>query len=221
MIRGILFDLDGVIVYTDRFHYLAWKRLSEEEGIPFDEEFNLRFRGVSRSDCLALLLERANRFYTEREKEELSDRKNRYYRGYLEKMSPNDVSSGVRDTLSFLRREGYLLALASASKNAPLILEKTGLTQSFDAVVDGNMVHAGKPNPEVFLKAAQAIGVPPEDAMVVEDSSAGLLAGKRGGFTTVGIGPSRGDPNADYSISAFSDLLLIPLLKGRPVEGDH
>jgi len=213
--RGILFDLDGVIVYTDRFHYLAWKRLAEEEGIPFDEEFNLRFRGVSRQDCVNILLERATRPYTDQEKEELAERKNRYYRAFLEKMGPKDVSTDARETLLALRERGCRLALASASKNAPFILQKTALTDAFDAVIDGTMVHESKPNPEVFLKAAQAIGILPKDALVVEDSSAGLLAGKRGGFVTVGVGPSREDPNADYSVSSLSDLLSLPPLANR------
>ena len=154
--KALIFDLDGVIVFTDRFHYLAWKEMADSMGIYFDENINNRLRGVSRRESLEIILERyEGKALSEEEKEHLMERKNNRYRELLGSMSKKDVSDEVRDTLRELRERGYRLAIGSSSKNAKYILEKTGLTEMFDAISDGTNISHSKPDPEVFLKAAE------------------------------------------------------------------
>ena len=159
--KGIIFDLDGVIVFTDKFHYLAWKAVSDELGIYFDEKINNRLRGVSRMDSLEIILEGGKREYSENEKIEIAEKKNEIYKGYLSKMTPSDVSDEVRKTLTELKKRGYLLAIGSSSKNTKYILERVALSDFFDAVSDGTNIKKSKPDPEVFLKAAEFIKLSP------------------------------------------------------------
>ncbi len=214
MIQGIIFDLDGVIVATDEFHYRGWQRLADEEGVYFDRTINLRLRGVSRMGSLDILLERAARRYTAAEKETLAARKNGYYRALLPTLTPADLLPGVRRLLDELRARGVKQAIGSSSRNCPAILEYIGLATFFDAVVDGNDIHHGKPDPEVFLLAAQALGLPPAACLVVEDAEAGVSAGLAGGMLVLAVGAAASDPRAharapDLSGLSASDLLAI------------
>ena len=206
--RAIIFDLDGVICHTDKYHYSAWKQLADEEGIYFDEEINNRLRGISRMDSLEIILEKSKKKYSKEEKEALADRKNAYYRVLLMNMSVHDLADEVRETLEELDSE-YLLAIGSSSKNAKLILKQIGLEDLFDVVSDGiGLVHS-KPDPEVFQKAAKRLAVHPYQTLVVEDAIAGIEAAKRGGFDSAAIGDATSSPFATYKLETFSDLLRI------------
>lgn len=209
--KAFIFDLDGVLVFTDKFHYLAWKEMADQMGIYFDETINNRLRGVSRRESLEIILEN----YTgdplsEEQKEKLMENKNNRYRKLLENMTANDVSEEVRETLKELRKRGYRLAIGSSSKNTKFILERTELSSMFDAVSDGTNISRSKPDPEVFLKAAIFLNEVPEECYVVEDASAGIQAAKAAGMQAIGIGEAANDSRADYSIHSFSELLTLP-----------
>ena len=209
-IKGLIFDLDGVLVFTDKFHYQAWKTMADELGVYFDETINHRLRGVSRMDSLEIILERyEGPDLSLREKEKLAEKKNEIYRTLLESMTPDDVTKEVRDTLTKLREKGYKLAIGSSSKNAKFILEKVELKDAFDAISDGNNITKSKPDPEVFLKAAEYLGLPPKACMVVEDAEAGIEAAKKGGMYAAGIGKAAKSINADESLKTFSELVDI------------
>lgn len=205
--KGIIFDLDGVICSTDEYHYLAWKALADRLAIPFDRRINNRLRGVSRMESLEIILEKAEQSYTEAEKLAFAEEKNTLYRQLLANMSPADLSDEVRNTLHTLRGAGLKLAIGSSSKNTPFILERIGLNGFFDAVADGNMITHSKPHPEVFLKAADMIGLAPSDCLVVEDAHAGVEAAVAGGFACAAIGDAKDDVRADYHLNSLSDLL--------------
>ncbi len=202
MIKAVLFDLDGVIVSTDRCHYRAWKRMADEEGIYFDEKINDRLRGVSRMASLEIVLERSPRAYTEEEKAALAARKNDYYKDLIRELTPADILPGAMENLNELKENGILVAVGSSSKNTPLILRQIGLDAFFDAVSDGNNISHSKPDPEVFLKAAEMLGVEPADCLVVEDADAGIEAGRRGGMKTLSV---KGAVGADYFAPDLSD----------------
>ncbi len=202
MIKAVLFDLDGVIVSTDRCHYRAWKRMADEEGIFFDEKINDRLRGVSRMASLEIVLERSPRAYTEEEKAALAARKNDYYKDLIRELTPADILPGAMENLNELKENGILVAVGSSSKNTPLILRQIGLDAFFDAVSDGNNISHSKPDPEVFLKAAEMLGVEPADCLVVEDADAGIEAGRRGGMKTLSV---KGAVGADYFAPDLSD----------------
>ena len=205
--KAFIFDLDGVIVSTDTLHYKAWKKLADREGIYFDEKINDRLRGVSRMDCLEILLERATRSYTQEEKLEMAEYKNNAYRELLQVLTPADRLDGVTETLEELRERGFKLAIGSSSKNTPVILEKIGYGEYFDAISDGNNIKHSKPNPEVFLMAADFLGEKPEDCYVVEDAEAGIDGALAGGFTAIGIGGAAEYEKTQIRLAKFSDLL--------------
>lgn len=208
--KAFIFDLDGVIVFTDKFHYKAWKQMADGMGIYFDEKINNRLRGVSRAESLEIILERyEGEPLTAEKKQQLMDEKNAVYRSLLATMTPDDVSDSVRGALKKLRDAGYRLAVGSSSKNARFILERVDLTDAFDAISDGNNITHSKPDPEVFLKAAEYLGEKPEDCVVVEDAYAGIDAAKAGGMTAVGIGDAASYEKADYRIQKFEELLGI------------
>jgi len=209
MIRAVIFDLDGVLVTTDELHYRAWKRLAEELHITaFTRADNLRQRGVSRMESLEVVLEKAERRYTEEEKRALAERKNGYYVESLQALSGEDVLPMAKETLVKLRAGGTLVAVGSASKNAPFILERIGLLPLCDAVASGFDTARSKPDPEVFLVAAQKLGVPPALCVVVEDADAGITAGHAGGMVTLGVGPARENPLADFRAESLADPAL-------------
>jgi len=205
--KGIIFDLDGVICTTDEYHYLAWKALADRLGISFDRERNNLLRGVSRMESLEIILEKAEQAYTDAEKLAFAEEKNAMYRQLLANMSPADLTDEVRNTLHTLRNAGLKLAIGSSSKNTPFILERIGLSGFFDAVADGNMITYSKPHPEVFLKAADLIGLAPADCLVVEDAHAGVEAAVVGGFACAAIGDAKDDARADCHLNTLSDLL--------------
>ena len=205
--KAIIFDLDGVLVFTDRFHYLAWKALADRLGIYFDETINNRLRGVSRMESLDIILERSEAKYSPEEKEALAAEKNEHYRQLLSSMTPADVSDEVRETLAELRRRGCRLAVGSSSKNARFILERVGLTEAFDAISDGTNITRSKPDPEVFLKAAEFLGEQPGDCAVVEDAFAGIDAAKAAGMLAVGVGEAASYEKTDVALAEFAKLL--------------
>ena len=210
--KAFIFDLDGVLVSTDKYHYQAWKKMADDEGIYFDEKINDRLRGVSRMASLGIVLERAGRQYTEEEKVALANKKNDLYRDLLKNLTPADRLAGVAETLEKLRAEGFLLAVGSSSKNTPTILDKIGYGGYFDAVSDGNNITKSKPDPEVFVKAAEMLKLPAEECFVVDDAKAGIDAAKAGGFVSVGIGDAAHYDKTDYKISTISDILKLPIL---------
>lgn len=208
--KGIIFDLDGVIVFTDRFHYQAWKAIADEQGIYFDEEINNRLRGVGRMESLDIILENhKGEPLRQEQKERLAEKKNDIYRELLKQMTPADVPEEVRNTLAELRERGYLLALGSSSKNAGTILQQVELVEVFDAISDGTNITKSKPDPEVFLKAAEFLHLQPRECAVVEDAFAGIDAAKAGNMTAIAIGDAVHAPNADERLDTFSDLLVL------------
>lgn len=207
--KTFVFDLDGVLVFTDRFHYRAWKKIADELGIYFDEKINDRLRGISRMASLEIILENSTKKYSAEEKEDLAEEKNRYYRKLLQSMTPEDVDPAVRKTLSELRGRGHKLAIGSSSKNTKFILQQTGLTDAFDAISDGTNILRSKPDPEVFLKAASFVGDMPENCIVVEDARAGIEAAKAGGMLAAGIGEAAAYEKTDYPLQRFEDILRI------------
>ena len=206
MIKAVIFDLDGVIVSTDDCHYRAWKKMADEEGIYFDREINNRLRGVSRMTSLDIVLERADKEYSESEKLALAERKNNYYKELICELTPNDILPGAMETLEKLKENGIKIAIGSSSKNTPIILKQIGLDNFFDAVSDGNNITHSKPDREVFLKAAEMLKIAPEDCMIVEDADAGIEAGKRAGMKTLSVQGAKG---ADFE---FKDLKCRDLL---------
>lgn len=187
-IKACIFDLDGVIVDTAVYHFKSWKRLADELGINFTLHDNERLKGVSRMRSLEIILEIGNVTKTEAEQQELAARKNTWYTEMITKMTPNEVLPGAKEFLQEVKKAGIKTALGSASKNSGIILEKTGLVSLFDAIIDGNHVSKAKPDPEVFLKGAEALQVQPDDCVVFEDAIAGVEAALAGGMKVVGIG---------------------------------
>jgi beta-phosphoglucomutase len=213
MIRGVIFDLDGVLVTTDELHYQAWKQLADEQGISFDRQINERLRGVSRMESLGILLERSRRAYSDEEKATMANRKNTRYRELLDALTPSDVLPGAREVLAELRARGIRIAMASSSRNASVILDRTGLTGSFDATADGNDIRHSKPHPEVFVLAAQRLGVPPEECLVVEDAVAGIEAGRRAGMAVFGIGTPETLPGVKRVATDLAHVTVDELLR--------
>lgn len=207
MIKGIIFDLDGVLVSTDELHYQAWKRLAEELGIhSFTREDNERQRGVSRMDSLEVVLEKADTAYSQEEKVELADRKNEYYKESLKSLDNKAVLKGVEEALEVLKKKNLLLAVGSASKNAPMILKQTGLLPYLNQISCGLDITHSKPDPEVFLVAAKRLGLKPEECLVVEDSAAGVEAAKRGGMRSLGVGPFHATLGADFEADSLGSV---------------
>jgi beta-phosphoglucomutase len=187
-LRGCIFDLDGVIVDTARYHYLAWKRLAKELGFEFTESNNEALKGVSRMASLEILLRVGGITKSPGEKEELAARKNGWYVEYISKMTPAEILPGSVRLLKALRREGILTAIGSASRNAGMILDGIRLRELFDVVIDGNKIHSAKPDPEVFVRGAQEMNLPPSTCIVFEDAQAGIEAAIAGGMKCVGVG---------------------------------
>lgn len=202
--KAVIFDLDGVLVTTDEYHYRAWKKLADEENIYFDRAINSRLRGVSRAESLEIVLEKSDKIYTQEQKQALAERKNNYYKQLINGLTEKDVLKGVEENLTELKRSGIKIAVGSSSKNTPMILEKTGLLKYFDAVADGNDIKKSKPDPEVFLKAAEKLGVKPCDCLVVEDADAGIEAGKRAGMKTLAVGAANGGDYKFHDLSSVS-----------------
>jgi len=207
-IKACLFDLDGVVVDTAKYHFIAWRKLAQELGFDFTEADNERLKGVSRVRSLEILLEIGGIELDDEKKEQLAAKKNENYVGYIQQMKPDEILPGVEDFLSELRKNGILIALGSASKNAPLILKQIGLTHLFDAIIDGNSVSKAKPDPEVFLKGAEALNVAPTDCVVFEDAQAGIEAARNAGMHVIGVGHPDNLKNADFVIPGFEEMTI-------------
>ena len=207
--RGIIFDLDGVICHTDTYHFWAWRAVAEGLNIPFDEKLNERLRGVSRAESLEIILKSGGVSLPDSKKAALIEEKNIIYRKFLQNITPASLDDEVKETLLLLREKGLKLAIGSSSRNAKFILQRLGLLDFFDAISDGTNITKSKPDPEVFLKAADLLGENPQDCLVVEDAEAGLQAAHAGGMKAAGIGTAAGNPLADYKLYNFGDLLAI------------
>ena len=212
MIRGLLFDLDGVLVNTNPLHCQAWKELAQELGIPFTTEDYEAFLGIRRAQCLELLLQKGNRSFSPQEKIRLCDRKNDRYRELIGGLTPAALLPGVPEFLRAARAEGYRIGLGSVSKNAGFLLQRLEIGPLFDAVIDGTQIVKGKPDPEVFLKGARALNLLPEQCVVFEDSAAGIEAAHRGGMKAVGIGTPQRLPEAELTVPGFAGLTPAELL---------
>lgn len=213
-IKGIIFDLDGVLVFTDKFHYQAWKQIANNLGVYFDEKINNRLRGISRMDSLDIILENYHGIpLSDKTKLELAEEKNSKYLKLLQEMTPDDVSEKIRNTLYILRENGFKLAIGSSSKNAKLILDRVNLLNFFDAISDGNNITYSKPNPEVFEKASHFLHLQPQECIVVEDAEAGIDAALAGKMHPIAIGNAVFCHKAEYNIQKLSDLLTLLKIK--------
>jgi len=204
--KGFIFDLDGVIVDTAKYHFLAWKKLANTIGIDFSETQNEKLKGVSRIKSLEKILQWGNIRINNNEFEKLMAKKNEDYLGYIDAMDENEILSDIPKVLHFLQKEKQGIALGSASKNARMILEKVTLLKKFDYIVDGNDVIKGKPNPEVFLKASKLLQINPENCIVFEDSVAGIQAANSVKMMSIGIGDKKTLYEADYVFKDFTEI---------------
>ena len=207
--RAAIFDLDGVIVDTAKYHYLAWKRLARQYGFDFTETDNERLKGVSRVRSLEILLEIGGLTFDEAEKEKMAAQKNEWYIDYIRHMGASEILPGAAEYLKAIRAKGIKTALGSASKNAPLILERLGISELFDVVIDGNQVSKAKPDPEVFLRAAGELKIPPAACVVFEDAEAGIQAALQAGMGAVGIGKPSMLRAADMVIGGLWQLVVL------------
>ena len=213
-LQAALFDLDGVIVDTAKYHYLAWKALANHEGIDFDEKFNERLKGVSRMASLDIILEKASRAYSAAEKDALADKKNKQYVEMIKALKPDEILPGIPAFLEALRKGGIKTAICSASKNADMILERLELKSRFDTIVGGNDVSKSKPDPEVFLVAAKRLKIDNANCLVFEDALAGVEAAKSAGMKAVGIGDAKQLSIADL-VYSNTGLLNLDEIKRR------
>lgn len=210
--RAVIFDLDGVLVTTDELHYRAWKAMADREGIPFDRDVNHRLRGVSRMESLAIILEKATRAYSDAECEQLAAMKNELYRTSLAKIGFAEILPGAIETLDGLDAMGVPYAIASSSRNAKLILERTGLLSRMAAVVDGNDITRSKPDPQVFLLAAERLGIEPQACVVVEDAESGVEGGLAAGMRVVGVGPAERVGRAHRVVGSLQEICVSELV---------
>jgi len=204
-VKACLFDLDGVIVDTAVYHFQAWRRLANELGFDFTEHQNEQLKGISRMESLELILNWGGVTLTAEEKEAWATKKNQWYLDLVMQMTPNEVLPGVPEFLTSLRANGIKIALGSASKNSKLILERIEMLDYFDAIIDGNNITKGKPDPQVFLMGAEATGAQPSECVVFEDAVAGVQAAKAGGMKAVGVGSADIMTEADIVIATFED----------------
>ncbi|MFW6306989.1 MAG: beta-phosphoglucomutase [Bacillota bacterium] len=211
-VKAFIFDLDGVITDTAEFHYKSWKKLADEEGIPFDKETNEKLRGVSRRKSLEIIL--AGRDVSEDGIEEMMARKNGYYQEYINTISSDDLLPGIEEILNKLQEKGYKLAVASASKNAKPVIENLKITDLFETISDGYSVKKTKPAPDLFLHTADKMGVEPVYCVVVEDAEAGIEAAIAANMTSVGIGPRERVGKADYRYEQVKDIDLDEIIEG-------
>ncbi|MCH1582812.1 MAG: beta-phosphoglucomutase [Flavobacteriales bacterium] len=206
--KACLFDLDGVIVDTAKYHFSGWKRLAEELGVPFTQEDNEQLKGVSRVGSLEYILSKGGLVLDNDTKVRLMERKNDQYLELVSGMTPDELFPGVIPFIDELRSQGIKVGLGSSSRNAPLILERCEIVDRFEAIVDGNSITFSKPDPEVFLKGAQAFGVAPSECVVFEDAVSGVQAAVNGGFRAVGVGDPQTLAAAEFVIAGFEDFNL-------------
>lgn len=211
--KGLLFDLDGVLADTAKYHFLAWREIAGELGIEFTIKDNERLKGVSRERSFEIVLEVGNKTMAKEEQKKYCERKNERYLSYIQKMEADEILPGVREFLEDARKKGYLISLGSASKNSALILDRLNITHYFDAVIDGTKVTKAKPDPEVFVKGAEALGLSCDSCIVFEDAEAGIEAAHRGGMKAIGVGTKENLPEADIVIPGFSGLTVDDILR--------
>jgi len=211
-IKGIIFDLDGVITDTAEYHYLGWQKLADDEGLKFDRKFNEKFRGVSRMKCLDMLLEENNRQVTAKEREKLAKRKNNYYQKYLENITKDNLLEGIEGILNTVKNNGYKMAIASASKNTEIVVKKLNIRDMFDTISDGYSVKNTKPAPDLFLHTAEKLNLKPEECVVFEDAKAGIDAALAANMTAVGIGPKERVGHAHFRFDSVKDIDLEKIL---------
>jgi beta-phosphoglucomutase len=217
VLEAVIFDLDGVVVYTDAYHYKAWKKLADREGWKFDETLNDRLRGVSRMASLQIILDHNGIDLPDDQKAALATVKNEDYKAFLEEIDDSALVVGSLDFIRALRNRGVPTGLGSSSKNAAVVLEKLGIADLFDAVVTGNDISRSKPDPEIFLKGAGRLGVAPERTWVFEDAASGVDAARAGGMVSVGFGPSEGLDHADIRVHSFAEIDVDTFIRtGKP-----
>jgi beta-phosphoglucomutase len=209
-IQGFIFDLDGVLTDTAEYHYRGWKRMADEEGIPFTREDNELLRGIPRRESLMLILK--ERIYQEEKILEMMERKNNYYLEFIREVSPKDLLPGARELLEEIHSAGLKSALGSASKNAPDVVRRLGIENLLDAISDGNSVARQKPAPDLFLHAARQLNLKPGECVVIEDAAAGIEAARAGGFHTVGLGPPERVGQAEIVFPSLEGVHLDMLL---------
>ena len=207
-----IFDLDGVIVDTARYHFLAWKKLTDQLGIHFTEEDNERLKGVSRMASLEIILEIGNIKTDDSTKLEYATLKNKWYTDFISKMTPDEILPGSLDFIKELRKANIRVAIGSASKNTPLILKRVGILELFDAVADGNIVSKAKPDPDVFIKAAEMVNVKPGRCVVFEDAVAGVQAALNAGMMCIGVGSPKILTKAHYVVSGLKEMNIERLI---------
>ena len=210
-IRGIIFDLDGVLCFTDRLHYEAWKEVCNRYGFAFSKEDNDLLRGVSRMDCVDIITSRQQSVPSDFDRERFAFEKNELYRAGLKTLTDADLAPDIKKTLSVLRKKGLKLAVGSSSKNAGTILDQLKLREYFDAVVDGNDISRSKPNPEVFIRAAERLSLRSDECIVVEDAAAGAEAGLNDGFYVAAINDARSTDGVTWKIDSARDLLNLDI----------
>ena len=204
--KAVIFDLDGVVVYTDGYHYKAWKKLADDNGWDFNEELNNGLRGVSRMDSLQIILDHNGIELPEEERVRLATIKNEDYRAFLAEIDDSALVTGAIDFIKRVRERGVKTAIGSSSKNAMMVLEKLRITDLFDAVVTGRDIQRSKPDPEIFLLGAERLGLRPSECYVFEDAHSGVDAAQAGGMVAVGFGPSAGLDHADIRVERFEDI---------------
>lgn len=209
-IKAFIFDLDGVLVDTAEFHYRGWKRLADEEGIPFDRKANEALRGIPRRESLLLILQ--DRSFPEVKIQEMMERKNQYYVEFIQEITPSDMLPGALELLQDIRHSGLKSAIGSASKNTCQVVEKLGIEPLIDAISDGYSVENPKPAPDLFLHAAGQLGLPPAQCVVVEDATAGIQAAIAGGFWSIGLGPMERVGAADLVFPSLEGVHLQQIL---------
>ena len=205
--KAVIFDLDGVLVTTDDCHYLAWKKLADEENIYFDRAINERLRGISRMESLEIVLEKAEKQYSDEEKKEMAERKNSYYVSLVKEIDQSALIDGAIEFISYVKENSLKTAIGSSSKNTNLILSQTGIDSMFDAIADGNIIIKSKPDPEVFLKAAELLGIEPCDCLVCEDADAGVEAAISAGMDVLAVGYAKDNEKATYSAQNLKEAL--------------
>jgi len=209
MMKNVIFDLDGVLCYTDTLHYKAWKAICDEFGFKFNEDDNLRLRGVSRNECVDIILSLQDKRAPAVDKVDFASRKNAMYVSLLQNIGTELLNVDTVLVLSQLKRKGIKIALGSSSKNAILIVEKLGIRKYFDAIVDGTILTKSKPSPEVFIRAAERLDAVCSECLVVEDAKAGIEAAIAGGFRTAVLDGASNVSDSDYKLSRLSDVLEI------------
>jgi len=205
-ISGFIFDLDGVLTDTAEYHYRGWKRLADEEGIPFTRADNEALRGIPRRESLMLILK--GRMYPEEKIQEMMERKNNYYLEFIREVSPKDLLPGARELLEEIRQAGLKSALGSASKNARDVIQRLDIANLLDTISDGSSVERQKPAPDLFLHAASQLSLVPDECVVIEDAAAGIEAARAGGFHTLGLGPRERVGDADVVLESLEGVKL-------------